>query len=115
MQRLRTYTGRLGIKGRYLALAAVIVLVAAGITIPLTVLSGSTSQPSSSAQASLHAVAMTSFVGYAGQAPLPGAPKLEVNAIASAGGQPLAAGSAAGDPAACMEGPPAGWGLVASP
>jgi hypothetical protein len=115
MQRLRTYTGRLGIKGRYLALAAVIVLVAAGITIPLTVLSGSTSQPSSSAQASLHAVAMTSFVGYAGQAPLPGAPKLEVNAIASAGGQRLAAGSADGYPAIWRQDPDGAWTLVTSP
>nr|MDQ2815883.1 hypothetical protein [Actinomycetota bacterium] len=115
MQRLRTYTGRLNIKGRYLALAAAIVLVAAGITIPLTVLSGSTSQASSSAQASLHAVALTSFAGYAGQAPLPGAPRLEVNAIASAGGQRLAAGSADGYPAIWRQHPDGAWTLVTSP
>jgi hypothetical protein len=117
MERSRTYTGRLGIRGRYLALAAVtvIVLVAAGITIPLTVLSGSTSQPSRSAPASPHAVAMASFAGYAGQAALPGAPKLEVNAIASAGGQRLAAGSADGYPAIWRQHPGGAWTLVTSP
>jgi hypothetical protein len=117
MQRSQTYTARPSIRGRYLALAAVtvIVLVAAGITIPLAVLSGSTSQASSSAQASPHTAAMTSFAGYAGQAALPDAPKLEVNAIASAGGQRLTAGSADGYPAIWRQEPGGGWTLVTSP
>jgi hypothetical protein len=120
MQRSRTYTGRPGISGRHLALAAVavIVLVAAGITISLTALSGGASKPSrpsGSAQAPPPALAMTSFAGYAGQAALPGAPKLEVNAIASAGGQRLAAGSADGYPAIWMQDPGGAWTLVTSP
>jgi len=120
MQRERTYTGWLGIRGRYLALAAlaVIVLAAAGITIPLTVLSGSTSRPaphSSSAKAASPALAMTSFAAYADQPALPGAPKLEVNAIASAGGQRLAVGSADGYPAIWRQDPGGAWTLVTSP
>jgi len=43
MQRERTCTGGLEIRGRYLGLAAlaVVILAAAGLIIPLTVLSGS--------------------------------------------------------------------------
>jgi hypothetical protein len=120
MQREWTRTGRLGSAGRYLALAAlaVIVLAAAGIAIPLTVLSGSTSQnagPSSGATASQPALATTSFAGYAGQPALPGAPKLEVNAIASAGGLRLAVGSAGGYPAIWRQDPGGTWTLVTSP
>jgi hypothetical protein len=120
MQRERTRTGRLGIKGRYLALAAsaMIVLAAAGITIPLAVLSGGTSRParpSSSAEAPPTWLAVTSFAGYAGQPALPGAPRLEVNAIASAGGQRLAAGSADGYPAIWRQDPGGAWTLVTSP
>ena len=119
MQRERTRTGRTGIAGRYVALAAlaVIVLAAAGITIPLTVLSGRTShpaRPSSTAKASPPALAMTSFAGYVGQAAMPAAPKLEVNAIASAGGQRLAAGSADGYPAIWRQDPGGAWTLVTS-
>jgi hypothetical protein len=119
MQRERTRTGRAGSTGRYVALAAlaVIVLAAAGITIPLTVLSGRTShpaRPSSTAKASPPALAVASFAGYAGQAVLPGAPKLEVNAIASAGGQRLAAGSADGYPAIWRQDPGGAWTLVTS-
>lgn len=116
MQGERTHTGWLGIRGRYLALA-VIILVAAGISVPLTVLSGSTSgpaRPSSSVKASSPALAMTSFAGYAGQAALPGAPRLEVNAIASAEGQRLAVGSAGGYPAIWKQNPGGAWTLVTS-
>jgi hypothetical protein len=120
LQDERTRTGRLEIRGRYLALGAlaVIILAAAGITVPLTVLSGRTSQPSrpsSSAKASPPALALTSFAGYAGQPALPGAPELEVNAIASAGGQRLAAGSADGYPAIWRQDPGGAWTLVTSP
>jgi hypothetical protein len=120
MQREQTRTGRPGIRGRYLALAAlaVIVLVAAGITIPLTVLSGGTSQPArppGSARAPAPGLAMRSFAGYAGQPALPGAPRLEVNAIASAQGQRLAVGSADGYPAIWRQGPGGTWTLVTSP
>ncbi len=120
MQRSRTYTGRLGTRGRYLALAAVavIVLVAAGITISLTALSGGTtkpSRPSGSTQARPPALALTSFAGYAGQGVLPGAPKLEVNAIVAAGGQRLAAGSADGYPAIWRQDSGGAWTLVTSP
>jgi hypothetical protein len=120
MERERTRTGRLGIRGRYLALAvpAVIVLVAAGIIIPLAALSGSTPRPSrpySSAEAPLTGPAMTSFAGYAGQPALSGAPRLEINAIASAGGLRLAAGSADGYPAIWRQDPGGTWTLVTSP
>jgi hypothetical protein len=120
MLRERTRTDRPGTKGRYLRLAAlaVIVLAAAGVTIPLTILSGRTSQParpSSSAKASPPALAMTSFGGYAGQPALPGAPELEVNAITSAGGQRLAAGSADGYPTIWRQHPGGAWTLVTSP
>jgi hypothetical protein len=57
---------------------------------------------------------MVLFPGYAGQAALPGAPKLEVNAIASAGGQRLAAGSADGYPAIWRKDPDRAWTLVTS-
>lgn len=120
MQREWTRTGRLSGAGRYLALAAlaVIALAAAGITIPLTVLSGSTSQnarPSGSVKAPGPALAMTSFGGYSGQPALPGAPKLEVNAIASAGGLRLAVGSADGYLAIWRQDPGGTWTLVTSP
>jgi hypothetical protein len=119
MQREQTRTVRLGIKGRYLALAAsaMIVLAVAGITLPLTVLSGRTSQPvrpPSGAKPSPPALAMTSFAGYAGHPARPGAPRLEVNAIASAQGQRLAAGSADGYPAIWKQGPGGNWTLVTS-
>jgi len=112
MQRKRTPAGRPGSTGRYVAQAALaaIVLAAAGIAISLAVPSGSTSRP---AQPSGGATA--SFPGYAGRAPLPGAPRLEVNAIASAGGQRLAAGSADGYPAIWRQRPGGSWSLVTSP
>jgi hypothetical protein len=119
MQREPNHTGRPGSRGRYLGVAAlaVIVLAAAGVIISLTVLSVSTSQsarPSGSAKAP-PALAMTSFAGYAGQPALPGAPKLEVNAIASAGSQRLAVGSADGYPAIWRQGLRGAWILVTSP
>jgi hypothetical protein len=120
MQGERTSTGWPGSRGRHLALAvlAVMGLTAAAITIPLTVLAGGTPQharPPSRAEASPPALAMTSFAGYAGQPALPRAPKLEVNAIASAGGQRLAVGSAGGYPAIWRQDPGGAWTLVTSP
>jgi hypothetical protein len=108
-----------GIKGRRLALAvsATVVIVAAGITIPLALSSGSTSQaghPAGSREgAVLPAVALRSFAGYPGQMP-PGAPRLEVNAMASAGGQRLAVGSSDGKPAIWRQGTGGAWTLVTS-
>jgi len=120
MQGKPTPAVRPGSTRRNLALAALtaIVLVAAGVGIPLAVLSGSgsgsTAQPSGAAKAP-PALAMTSFAGYAGQAALPGAPRLEVNAIASAGALRLAAGSAGGYPAIWRQRPGGSWALVTSP
>lgn len=119
MQRKRTPAGRPGSTGRYVAQAALaaIVLAAAGIAISLAVPSGSPSRPAqrSGATAAAPALAMTSFPGYAGRAALAGAPRLEVNAIASAGGQRLAAGSADGYPAIWRQRPGGSWILVTSP
>jgi hypothetical protein len=117
MQLERTQTGWLGIRGRFLAIA-VIVLAAAGITIPLIVQSGTTSrpaQPSSIAKAAPPALAMTSFAGYAGRPALPGASRLSVRAIASAGGERLAVGSADGYPAIWKQAPGGSWALVTKP
>ena len=117
MQLERTQTGWSGIRGRFLVLA-VIILIAAGITIPLTFQSGTTSRPaasSSSAKASPPALAMTSFAGYACRPALPGAPKLAVKAIASAGGERLAVGSADGYPAIWKQVPSGSWTLVTAP
>jgi len=120
MQRKPTPAVRPGSTRRNLALAALtaIVLVAAGVSIPLAVLSGSggasrAAQPSGGTQAP-PALAMTSFAGYAGQAALSGAPRLEVNAIASAGDVRLAAGSADGYPAIWRQRAGGSWTLVTS-
>ena len=117
MQRKRTPAGRPGGTGRYVAQAAVaaIVLAAAGIAISLALPSGSASRAAGGATASPPALATTSFPGYAGRAALPGAPRLEVNAIASAGGRRLAAGSAGGYPAIWRQRPGGSWTLVTSP
>ena len=117
MQLERTQTGWLGIRARFLA-PAVIALASAGITIPLMVQSGTTSQParpSSSATASPPALDVTSFAGYASRPALPGAPKLAVKAIASAGGERLAVGSADGYPAIWRQAPSGSWALVTAP
>jgi hypothetical protein len=114
MQLERTQTGWLSTRTRFLVIA-VIVLAVAGITIPLMAKSGTTSQPASSAKASPPALAMTSFAGYAGRPALPGAPKLAVKAIASAGGERLAVGSADGYPAIWRQAPSGSWTLVTSP
>jgi hypothetical protein len=58
---------------------------------------------------------MMSFAGYAGRPALPGAPKLAVKAIASAGGERLAVGSADGYPAIWRQAPSGSWTLVTSP
>jgi hypothetical protein len=117
MQLERTQTGWLSTRTRFLVIA-VIVLAVAGITIPLMAKSGTTAQPAqpaSSAKASPPALAMTSFAGYAGRPALPGAPKLAVRAIASAGGERLAVGSADGYPAIWRQDPSGSWTLVTSP
>jgi hypothetical protein len=117
MQLERTQTGWLSTRARFLVIA-VIVLAVAGITIPLMAKSGTTgqpAQPASSAKASPPALAMTSFAGYAGRPALPGAPKLAVKAIASAGGERLAVGSADGYPAIWRQAPSGSWTLVTSP
>jgi hypothetical protein len=117
MQLERTQTGWLSTRTRVLVIA-VIVLAVAGITIPLIANSGNTGQPArpaSSPNASPPALAMTSFAGYAGRPALPGAPKLAVKAIASAGGERLAVGSADGYPAIWRQGPSGSWTLVTSP
>jgi hypothetical protein len=117
MQLERTQTGWLSTRARFLVIA-VIVLAVAGITIPLMAKSGTTgqpAQPASSAKASPPALAMTSFAGYAGRRALPGAPKLAVKAIASAGGERLAVGSADGYPAVWRQAPSGSWTLVTSP
>ena len=117
MQLERTQNGWLSTRTRFLVIA-VIVLAVAGITIPLMANSGTTgqpAQPASSAKASPPALAMTSFAGYAGRPALPGAPKLAVKAIASAGGERLAVGSADGYPAIWRQAPSGSWTLVTSP
>ena len=117
MQLERTQNGWLSTRTRFLVIA-VIVLAVAGITIPLMANSGTAgqpAQPASSAKASPPALAMTSFAGYAGRPALPGAPKLAVKAIASAGGERLAAGSADGYPAIWRQAPSGSWSLVTSP
>jgi hypothetical protein len=117
MQLERTQTGWLSTRTRFLVIA-VIVLAVAGITIPLMAKSGTTAQPAqpaSSAKASPPALAMTSFAGYAGRPALPGAPKLAVKAIASAGGERLAVGSADGYPAIWRQAASGSWTLVTSP
>jgi hypothetical protein len=58
---------------------------------------------------------MASFPRYAGQPALPGAPALQVDAVASSGGQRLAAGSADGYPAIWRQDPGGTWTLVTSP
>jgi len=117
MQLERTQNGWLSTRSRFLVIA-VIVLAVAGITIPLMANSGTAgqpAQPASTAKASPPALAMTSFAGYAGRPALPGAPKLAVKAIASAGGERLAVGSADGYPAIWRQAPSGSWSLVTSP
>jgi hypothetical protein len=96
---------------------AVIVLAVAGVTIPLIAHSRTTAQPAqtSSSAKTPPALAMTSFAGYAGRAALPGAPKLAVKAIAAAGGERLAVGSADGYPAIWKQSPSGSWTLVTKP
>jgi len=117
MQLERTQAGWLSTRVRF-AVIAVIVLAVAGVTIPLLAHSRTTAQPartSSSAKASPPALAMASFAGYAGRPALPGAPKLAVKAIASAGGERLAVGSADGYPAIWKQSPSGSWTLVTKP
>ncbi|MGD0246196.1 MAG: hypothetical protein ABSB59_38520 [Streptosporangiaceae bacterium] len=117
MQLERTQAGGLGIRDRFLAIA-VLVLAVAGVTISLVVNSGTASrpvQPSGVAKASPPALALTSFAGYAGAPALPGASRLAVKAIASAGGERLAVGSADGYPAIWKQAPAGSWILVTKP
>ncbi len=113
----RTQTGLPGIRSRLLVIA-VLILAVAGITIPLALHSGTASQaarPASAAKASPPALAMASFAGYACRAALPGASRLAVRAIASAGGVRLAVGSADGYPAIWKQAPGGSWTLVTKP
>lgn len=119
MRRNRTHTIRAGsreIRVSRAALAGIAaVVLAAAIAIPLlTVGTSQPSRPSGSRDAALPTLAVTSFAGYPGQLPLPGAPRLEVNAIASAHGQRLAVGSADGYPAIWRQGASGTWTLVTS-
>src|SRR5690348_11873604 len=117
MQLERTQTGWLGTRVRFLVIA-VILLAVAGVTIPLMANSGNTAQPvrtAGSAKASPPALAMTSFAGYGGRPALPGASRLAVKAIASAGGVRLAVGSADGYPAIWRQSPGGSWALVTKP
>lgn len=93
-------------------------LVAAAVIVPLALRPGGAPHPARAAgagraAAGRPALAMTSFAGYS-QAPLPGAPGLEVNAVASADGQRLAAGSSGGYPAIWRQDPGGDWSLVTS-
>src|SRR5256885_14841577 len=85
MQLERTQPGWLSTRARFLVIA-VLVLAVAGVTVPLLAHSRTTAQPSSGAKASPPALAMRSFSGYTGRPALPGASRLAVKAIASAGG-----------------------------
>jgi hypothetical protein len=116
MQLERTQTGWLSTRVRFVVIA-VIVLAVAGVTIPLIAHSRTTAQPvqTSSSAKTPPALAMTSFAGYAGRAALPGAPKLAVKAIAAAGGERLAVGSADGYPAIWKQSPSGSWTLVTKP
>lgn len=122
MQPNQPRTIRLGsrrIKGRHAVLAGVAVIVlAAAVAIPLALLTGGTpptGRPAASRGAGiLPALAMASFAGYPGQPPRAGAPRLEVNAIASAHGRRLAVGSAGGYPAIWRQGSAGTWTLVTS-
>jgi hypothetical protein len=116
MQLERTQTGWLSTRVRFVVIA-VIVLAVAGVTIPLIAHSRTTAQPAqtSSSAKTPPALAMTSFAGYAGRAALPGAPKLAVKAIAAAGGERLAVGSADGYPAIWKQSPSGSWTLVTKP
>src|ERR1051326_4327416 len=108
MQLERTQTGWLGTRVRFLVIAAILLAVA-GVTIPLMAHSGNTAQPvrpAGSAKASPPALAMTSFAGYGGRPALPGASRLAVKAIASAGDVRLPGGGAAGASAAWGAAPP---------
>jgi hypothetical protein len=101
------------------ALAAIAILgLATAVIVPLAWPGGSTSQPTRPAGshgAAAPALAMASFAGYPGTVPVAGAPRLEVNAIASAHGQRLAVGSADGSPAIWRQRPGGGWTLVTTP
>lgn len=117
MQLERTQTGWLGIRARFLVIT-VMILAAAGIAIPLLTQPGTTSRPArpaSGAKAAPPALATTSFAGYAGRPALPGASRLAVRAIAAAGGERLAVGSADGYPAIWKQAPGGSWTLVTKP
>jgi hypothetical protein len=100
--------------GTRVAVIAVILAVAGITTIPLLARSGTTAPPASSVKTP-PALVTTSFAGYAGRAALPGAPRLAVRAIASAGGGRLAVGSADGYPAIWKQSAGGAWALVTKP
>jgi hypothetical protein len=91
--------------------------LAAVITFAL-VLAGCSSQSSrpsgKQAAAGVPALALTTFAGYSGQLPLPGAPTLTVNALTEADGVRLAVGSADGYPAVWRRSGGGSWTLATS-
>jgi hypothetical protein len=120
MRRDRIRTIRVGSRevrvSRAALAGAAAVVLAAAIAIVLSLPAG-TSQPSrppASRDAALPTLAVTSFAGYPGRVQLPGAPRLEINATASAHGQRLAVGSADGYPAIWRQGAGGRWTLVTS-
>ena len=119
MQRNRTPAIRPGSRkingGR--ATPAAIARAGLAVVLAAAALAGCTSQPAqtASSRAAAPALTRTSFAGYPGQTPLPGAPRLEVNAIAVVNGERLAVGAAGGYPAIWRQDTSGSWKLVSSP
>jgi hypothetical protein len=103
-------------EGRRAATAGILTL-AAVITFAL-VLAGCSSQSSrpsgKQAATGVPALALTTFAGYSGQLPLPGAPRLTVNALTEADGVRLAVGGADGYPAVWRRSGGGSWALATS-
>jgi hypothetical protein len=105
-------------EGHRAAMAGMPILVLAVVIIFALALTSCSSQPGgasgSKKAAGPPALAVTTFAGYRGQLPLPGAPRLAVNALAAAGGVRLAVGSADGYPAVWRRSGSGSWTLVTS-
>jgi hypothetical protein len=93
-------------------------LALAAVITSALVLAGCGAQPGqpagNQAAAAPPPLAVTTFAGYRGQVPLPGAPRLTVNALTAAGGVRLAVGSADGYPAIWRRSGGGSWTLVTS-
>jgi hypothetical protein len=92
-----------------IALVAAVVLAAA--------VAACTSQPSPAASSRVAApptTTRTTFAGYPGQTPMPGAPRLQINAIAVVNGERVAVGAASGYPAIWRQNASGSWTLVSS-